>query len=140
MVSDQDVQVLIDLANDLNQAGAALVNLQGNLSPTDTNNDVVSHLIGTLSEQAFTLQNHAMALALALQSKALGSVKVATAYLKGQATIISDVNTGISIFGGLTALGAAIIAGNPSGAISAASTLIGLVGAVKGSQTSAKSS
>lgn len=129
MVSSQDVQVLIDLANELNQAATELSQLQDKMSANDPDNDVVSHLIGTLVQQAFTLQNSAVSAALAIQGNALTSVGVATGYLKRQAAFISDVNTAISIVGGLTALAASIIAGDANGSLSAASTLIGLIGA-----------
>ena len=132
MFSEQGVQVLTDLSQELNQAAATLEKWQQQLSANDPNNDVVSHLIGRLTGQALTVQTQAVELALAIQDEALDSIKVATVYLRKRAGVIADVNTGISIFGGLAALGAAIIAGNPSGSVSAASTLIALIGPVKG--------
>ncbi len=126
-MSQQDVQVLLDLATELNKSATVLTDLQSTMSPTDPNNDVVSHLIGVLSQQSYTVQNAAVAEALALQGSALSSVRAATTYLKQQAAVIGDVNKGISIAGGLAGLAAAVIAHDPSGAISAASTLIGLI-------------
>jgi UPF0288 family protein (methanogenesis marker protein 3) len=134
MADEQDVKVLTDLSRELNQAAATLEKLQQELSANDPDNDVVSHLIGRLTEQALTVQTQAVELALAMQDKALQSVKVATVYLRKKAGVITDVNTGISIFGGLVALGAAITAGNPGGCVSAASTLIALIGSVKSGQ------
>lgn len=131
MANDQDVQILTDLSEELNQAAARLEKWQQLLSANDPNNDVVSHLIGRLAEQALTVQTQAVELALAIQDDALESVKAATVYLRKRADSIADVNTGIAICGGLVALGAAIIAGNPGGSVSAASTLIALIGSVK---------
>lgn len=129
MDTDQDVQVLTDLSQELNGAARSMQKWQQKLSANDPENDVVSHLIGSLAEQALTVQTEAVGLALKIQATALGSVRVATTYLRRKATDIADVNTGISIFGGLLALGAAVIAGNPQGSVSAASTLIALIGA-----------
>lgn len=131
MDNDQGVQVLSDLSQELNGAAQSLGKWQQQLSANDPENDVVSHLIGRLMEQAMTVQTEAVGLALKIQATALGSVKVATAYLRRTATDIADVNTGISIFGGLVALGAAVIAGSPQGSVSAASTLIALIGTAK---------
>ena len=133
MVSDQDAQILTDLTDTLNQAATTLLNLQKGMAPDDPDNDVVSHLIGTLTQQSFTLQNNAIALALAVQGNALTSVKAAMGYLKSQAALMADINTAVSVVGGLAGLAAAIIAHDPGGTLTAASTLIGLIGGAKAS-------
>jgi hypothetical protein len=139
MVGIADAQAFVDMADGLNQVATALRTIQQGLAPTDPDNDILAHLIATLEQQALACENDAVELALAIQGDALASMKAATAYLKQQTAIIGDVNTAISVAGGLAALAAAVLAHDPAGVISAASTLIGLIGAAKASPSGAPS-